>query len=319
MAEFPTHPTIFDGASISQLRIRGAAYATHGDAPSVPTRIILGYKTRRWELVIGDVFETDKKGNRLPQGPAATDGCERPTGTFCAHAADRASVKLCSRIDYICPHHQKVPPVPECVKLKVELGCCPALSGAVFDRNAAWKENAELKVRLAAAEKNEQADIANAQERNRRIADLEAWIRRFAPSVQGLDSILKPSGDGKAPTNFSHSAGLKSGPAAGGPVSPTLPEGKCRHLTEFNLCKGEDRCPVIGIWDCNGYEPEQSSPPPTPTLSTSTVRKYYGKDDGPDLGLEEPDEDKIREAREKRDEDQERRHDANRQHAAEGG
>lgn len=59
------HPTIFGDLRIGQLHITGANYNTVGDAPSVPTSIIIGYKGRRWELTISEAFETDKHGKRI--------------------------------------------------------------------------------------------------------------------------------------------------------------------------------------------------------------------------------------------------------------
>lgn len=70
MAELPTHPVIWGDLSLHQLHITGASYTTKGDAPSVPVHIILGNKNRRWELVISDIYETDKQGKRLTPAPA---------------------------------------------------------------------------------------------------------------------------------------------------------------------------------------------------------------------------------------------------------
>lgn len=80
MAELPTHPNIFGvdpshpehPFRLAQLHITGASFVTKGDAPSVPTHLIIGYKWRRWELVISDAYETDRHGKRLTPGQAST-------------------------------------------------------------------------------------------------------------------------------------------------------------------------------------------------------------------------------------------------------
>lgn len=72
MPDIPHHPKIWGDLRLDQLHITGASYATIGDAPSVPTKLILGHKTRRWTLSVVEVVETDKTGTRLGPGPAST-------------------------------------------------------------------------------------------------------------------------------------------------------------------------------------------------------------------------------------------------------
>jgi len=78
LTPIPTHPTIFGGLRLIQLHISGAVYHAAGDAPSVPSLIVLTNKTRRWELVISDAYETDRTGKPLNRSPMASTA---PTST----------------------------------------------------------------------------------------------------------------------------------------------------------------------------------------------------------------------------------------------
>jgi hypothetical protein len=110
MADIPTVPTIFDGADLGRLKIRGASYKaieTPAGRLCVPTHFILGYKWRRWEVTVSDIYETDKYGKRLLTEPApnnklppscfscdhftmfgAQEGCGRPKEAPCPHGLD---------------------------------------------------------------------------------------------------------------------------------------------------------------------------------------------------------------------------------------
>jgi len=110
MADIPTVPTIFDGADLGRLKVRGAAYKaieTPAGRLCVPTHFILGYKWRRWEVTVSDIYETDNKGKRLGTEPApnnklppscfscdhftmfgAQEGCGRPKESPCPHGRD---------------------------------------------------------------------------------------------------------------------------------------------------------------------------------------------------------------------------------------
>jgi len=273
--DIPSHPKIFGDLRLDQLRISGAVYHTVGDAPSTPTLIVLANKTRRWELVISDAYETDRKGKPLNIKPS-DDGKGEDGPDHMAKMPTSASSALAPET----PEGQRVKKLEELLRqgLEVNGDLHSALCGAQKTIAELESDNKFL------AEKNiirqkciEELEIERRQDR-RIISDQQAELVRLRSNHNLTDKetnhVHVPCPCTVPPTPHCQWCGA---------TLPIEPEPDCK------------LCELVGkaVSHCVKCSHAFGAPP-------------------------EPDEDRIREAREKRDESDERRHDAARQHA-EGG
>jgi hypothetical protein len=257
MADIPSHPKIFGDLRLAQLHISGAVYHTVGDAPSTPTLIVLTNKTRRWELVISDAYETDRTGKPINRAPQASTPPAQPSHIIAP--ADVLCIPLKAMLAPETPEGQRVR------ELEAQLDAEQAAHDKLSDEWAL--------LLTAKAEVDEKL----AQDR-RIISDQQAELVRLRSNHNLTDKetnhVHVPCPCTVPPTPHCQWCGA---------TLPIEPEPDCK------------LCELVGkaVSHCVKCSHAFGAPP-------------------------EPDEDRIREAREKRDESDERRHDAARQHA-EGG
>lgn len=267
MAGIPTHPKIWGDLRLVQLHITGASYITPGDGPSIPNRIILGHKGQRWELVIADVFETDKTGKRITP------------------AGDPPAILL--------PFTERIKKLEELLKegLEVNGALHSALDGAA-------KRMKELEDQLAAERKLSADRLVAYDIANTELTEAKGWIKDALDNWHTSEAKLA---DREAAIKAFEKENAK-----------LRVEGRQNQAEICAACRkaAEDAANGVPL-------------PPEPNCKTCElagmaifpcVKCSHAFGASP-----EPDEDRIRELQEKRREDQERRHDAARQHAAEGG
>ncbi len=72
MPDLPTQAIVWGDLNLTQLKIRGASYATKQTPQgpiSTPTVIVYGHGKRRWRLLVLDVVELPPQGSKDPDPP----------------------------------------------------------------------------------------------------------------------------------------------------------------------------------------------------------------------------------------------------------